>query len=223
MYEGKPVGTPDAGAFWRVIAQHDVKALFTAPTAMRAIKQAGPDGKLLQQLRSVEVRGRCSSPASAATRRPPSGRRRCSSMPVIDHWWQTETGWAIAGYPSVSACSRSSPARRPALPGYDLHALDDDGQELRAPARRATSCVRLPLPPGCAPTLWQNDEGIREAYLARIPRLVPHRRRRLDRRGRRRLGHGPHRRHHQRRRPPACRPARWRKCSPRIPMSPNAR
>ena len=99
LYEGKPVGTPDAGAFWRVIAEHEVAALFTAPTAFRAIKKEDPDGELIAQLRSVRASARCSSPASAPTPIRSNGRKHKLNVPVIDHWWQTETGWSIAANP----------------------------------------------------------------------------------------------------------------------------
>ena len=99
LYEGKPVGTPDAGAFWRVIAEHKAVALFTAPTAFRAIKKEDPDGKLIRANTISRSSARCSSPASAPIRRRSSGRRSFCSVPVIDHWWQTETGWAICGNP----------------------------------------------------------------------------------------------------------------------------
>jgi propionyl-CoA synthetase len=168
MYEGKPVGTPDAGAFWRVIAQHGVKVLFTAPTAMRAIKQQDPAGKMLGQydlggFEALFLAGeRCDPPtaewAAALLQRP-----------VVDHWWQTETGWAITGGFREFALFPFHPGSggRP-CPGYDLHALDDDGHVLER-GRTGNLCVRLPLPPGCAPTLWQNDDGYRSAYLADFP------------------------------------------------------
>ena len=157
MYEGKPVGTPDAGAFWRVIQQHKVKVLFTAPTAMRAIKQQDPEGKLLAQydlssLETLFLAGeRCDPPTAVWA-------QQILQKPVVDHWWQTETGWAItSGFREFGPC-----------PGYDLHALDDDGKVLP----RGTSgnlSVRLPLPPGCGPTLWENDEGYRTSYLSDFP------------------------------------------------------
>jgi propionyl-CoA synthetase len=165
MYEGKPVGTPDAGAFWRVVAQHGVKVLFTAPTAMRAIKQQDPAGKLLASydLSKFEVLflagERCDPPtaewAAALLRRP-----------VVDHWWQTETGWAItSGFREFGLFPFHPGSGGRPCPGYDLHALDDDGHVLER-GHTGNLCVRLPLPPGCAPTLWQNDAGYRSAYLA---------------------------------------------------------
>jgi propionyl-CoA synthetase len=168
MYEGKPVGTPDAGAFWRVCAQHGVKALFTAPTAMRAIKQQDPEGKLLQQydlstLEALFLAGeRCDPPTAVWA-------AELLNKPVIDHWWQTETGWAITGNFRQYGLFPFKPGSggRPS-PGIDLHALDDDGHPV-AQGQTGNLCARLPLPPGSAPTLWQNDEGFRTAYLADFP------------------------------------------------------
>jgi propionyl-CoA synthetase len=168
MYEGKPVGTPDAGAFWRVCAQHGVKALFTAPTAIRAIKQQDPDGKLiarhdLSRLEALYLAGeRCDPPtASWAT--------ETLRMPVVDNWWQTETGWPItSGFRGLGLFPFLPGSGGRPSPGYDLHALDDDGREV-APGQNGNLCVRLPLPPGCAPTLWDDDAGYRAAYLADFP------------------------------------------------------
>ena len=168
MYEGKPVGTPDAGAFWRVCAQHGVKVLFTAPTAMRAIKQQDPDGKLLRahdlsKLEALFLAGERCDPPTAVWAADLLGK------PVIDHWWQTETGWAITGSFRQFELFPFKPGSggRPS-PGIDLHALDDDGHKVPA-GQTGNLCARLPLPPGCAPTLWQNDEGYRTAYLSDFP------------------------------------------------------
>jgi len=168
MYEGKPVGTPDAGAFWRVCAQHGVKVLFTAPTAMRAIKQQDPDGKLLRahdlsKLEALFLAGERCDPPTAVWAADLLGK------PVIDHWWQTETGWAITGSFRQFELFPFKPGSggRPS-PGIDLHALDDDGHRVPA-GQTGNLCARLPLPPGCAPTLWQNDEGYRTAYLSDFP------------------------------------------------------
>jgi len=165
MYEGKPVGTPDAGAFWRVCAQHCVKVLFTAPTAMRAIKQQDPDGKLLQshdlsKLEALFLAGeRCDPPTAVWA-------AELLNKPVIDHWWQTETGWAITGSFRQYGLFPFKPGSggRPS-PGVDLHALDDDGHVVPR-GQTGNLCARLPLPPGSAPTLWQNDDGFRTAYLS---------------------------------------------------------
>ncbi|HZF75002.1 MAG TPA: AMP-binding protein, partial [Acetobacteraceae bacterium] len=168
MYEGKPVGTPDAGAFWRVCAQHGVKVLFTAPTAMRAIKKEDPRGEhlarhALSRLEALFLAGeRCDPPtaewAADLLRRP-----------VIDHWWQTETGWAITGnfrglglFP-VRPGSGGKPA-----PGYDLRVLDEAGQEVPR-GQIGTLAIRLPLPPANLPTLWNADARMRSAYLDTFP------------------------------------------------------
>ena len=168
MYEGKPVGTPDAGAFWRVCAQHSVKMLFTAPTALRAIKQQDPAGKLvadydLSSLEALFVAGeRCDPPTQIWA-------NELLQKPVVDHWWQTETGWAItAGFFGFGLFPvKPGSGGRPS-PGYDLQVLDDDGH-LLARGQTGNLCVRLPLPPGCAPTLWENDEGYRSAYISDFP------------------------------------------------------
>jgi propionyl-CoA synthetase len=168
MYEGKPVGTPDAGAFWRVCAQHNVKVLFTAPTAMRAIKQQDPDGKLLHaydlsKLEALFLAGERCDPPTAVWAAELLGK------PVVDHWWQTETGWAItSGFRQLGLFSfKPGSGGRPS-PGIDLHTLDDEGNAVGA-GHTGNLCARLPLPPGCAPTLWQNDEGYHTAYLSDFP------------------------------------------------------
>ena len=204
LYEGKPVGTPDAGAFWRVIAEHKVAALFTAPTAFRAIKQGRPGRQVHPASTTCRTSARCSWPASAPTRDTCTGPSSMLKVPVIDHWWQTETGWAIAancvglGMLPVKPGSPTVP-----MPGYDVAGPRRRRQAGAARHDRRASCVKLPLPPGCLPTLWHNDERFREVLPRRLPRLLHDRRRRLHGRGRLPLHHGPHRRHHQRRRPPA--------------------
>jgi propionyl-CoA synthetase len=168
MYEGKPVGTPDAGAFWRVIAQHQVKILFTAPTAMRAIKQQDPEGKLarthdLSSLEALYLAGeRCDPPTAIWA-------QELLRKPIVDHWWQTETGWPItAGFRQFGLFPFKPGSGGRPCPGYDLAALDDEGKLMPAGATGNLS-LRLPLPPGCGPTLWQNDEGYRTAYLSDFP------------------------------------------------------
>ena len=168
LYEGKPVGTPDAGAFWRVIAQHRVNALFTAPTAFRAIKKEDPTGALigrydLSSLRTLFLAGERCDPDTV------HWAEEKLRVPVIDHWWQTETGWPVAANCrgltplKVKAGSASVP-----VPGYDVQVLDDNGG--RVPAGQTGNIViRLPLPPGTLPTLWENDEGYRDSYLKRYP------------------------------------------------------
>jgi propionyl-CoA synthetase len=168
MYEGKPVGTPDAGAYWRVCAEHGVRVFFTAPTGIRAIKQQDPEAKLLarydlSRLEALFLAGERCDPPTALWAAEKLGK------PVIDHWWQTETGWAItAGFRAFGLFPpKPGSAGRPA-PGYDLQALDDSGKVLPR-GQSGNFAVRLPLPPGCSPTLWQNDEGFRAAYLADFP------------------------------------------------------
>ncbi len=168
MYEGKPVGTPDAGAFWRVCAQHGVQAMFTAPTALRAIKQQDPGGSLiahhdLSRLQALYLAGERCDPATGEWIAALLGR------PVIDHWWQTETGWTITGnFRGLGLLPwRPGSGGRPA-PGYDLRALDDHGDPAAA-GSVGNLAIRLPLPPGCAPTLWGDDERFRAAYLADFP------------------------------------------------------
>jgi propionyl-CoA synthetase len=168
VYEGKPVGTPDAGAFWRVVAQHGVAALFTAPTAIRAIKKEDPDGALparhdLSSLRTLFLAGERADPASIMW------AERALGIPVIDHWWQTETGWTIVGNPvglEPLPVKHGSPTKP--MPGYDIHVLSDDGQPL-PPDTLGNIAIRLPLPPSCMPTLWGDDARFHEAYLARFP------------------------------------------------------
>ncbi len=168
MYEGKPVGTPDAGAFWRVIAQHRVKLLFTAPTALRAIKQQDPTGALLDgydisSLDALFLAGERCDPPTAEWIGGLLGR------PVVDHWWQTETGWAItAGFRAYGLFAPKPGSGGRPCPGYDLQVLDDHGA-VEPAGRHGHLAVRLPLPPGCAPTLWQNDSGFRRSYQEDFP------------------------------------------------------
>jgi len=168
MYEGKPVGTPDAGAFWRVMAQHGAKTLFTAPTALRAIKQQDPDGKFIAQydlskMQALFLAGeRCDPPTATWI-------QTLLQKPVIDNWWQTETGWPITARFRGLGLTPFKPGSggRP-CPGYDVRALDDAG-ELLPPSETGNLSIKLPLPPGCGPTLWENEEGYRNAYLKTFP------------------------------------------------------
>ena len=168
LYEGKPVGTPNAGAFWRVIAEHGCVAMFTAPTAFRAIKKEDPQGKLfsrydLARFRTLFLAGERADPDTLAW------AENLLRKPVIDHWWQTETGWAIAGNPvglGALPVKHGSPAV--AMPGYDLRVLDEASREL-PPGKMGSIVVKLPLPPACLPTLWQQDEWFRQSYLAEFP------------------------------------------------------
>ena len=166
LYEGKPVGTPDAGAFWRVIAEHQACALFTAPTALRAIKRADPQaGELakydLSGFRTLFMAGERLDPETYHWARDALG------VPVVDHWWQTETGWPIAANlrglepMPIKAGSPTVP-----VPGYDVRILDPEGAQLPAGTEGAI-CLRLPLPPGTLPTLWGDDERYVSSYLSR--------------------------------------------------------
>ncbi|WP_340151756.1 propionyl-CoA synthetase [uncultured Sneathiella sp.] len=170
LYEGKPVGTPDAGVFWRVIQDHKVKALFTAPTAFRAIRQQDPEGKLitdydLSQFVTLFLAGERADPDTIIW------AQEQLQVPVIDHWWQTETGWAIGancmGY-GMKPVKLGSPTLP--VPGYDIRIIDEkDGKTEMARGDIGVIAVKLPLPPGSLPTLWQNDEGFVRSYMADIP------------------------------------------------------
>ncbi len=168
LYEGKPVGTPDPGAFWRVCAQHRVKVLFTAPTALRAIRQQDPDGNHirahdLSQLEALFLAGERCDPPTAIWIAGQLG------IPVVDHWWQTETGWPItAGFRGYGLFPFKPGAGGRACPGYDVQALDDNGV-LLPPSIAGNLALRLPLPPGCAPTLWAGAEAYRAAYTSDFP------------------------------------------------------
>jgi len=168
LYEGKPVGTPDAGAFWRVIAEHGAVAMFTAPTAFRAIKKEDPQGKLfaqydLSKFRTLFLAGERADPDTLAW------AENLLHRPVIDHWWQTETGWCIAGNPiglGQLPVKHGSPTV--AMPGYDVRIVDEACNEVGV-NQMGSIVVKLPLPPACLPTLWQQDERMRESYLAEFP------------------------------------------------------
>ena len=165
LYEGKPVGTPDAGAFWRVIGQHGVNALFTAPTAIRAIKREDP---ALEQAKRYEL-GTLRALFVAGERCDPDTLEwsgKVLGVPVIDHWWQTETGWAVAGNllgEGLFQVKAGSAGK--ALPGWDVRVVAENGAELPAGETGSIVC-RLPLPPGALPTLWQADDRFRETYLS---------------------------------------------------------
>jgi propionyl-CoA synthetase len=168
MYEGKPVGTPDAGAFWRMISEYGISTLFTAPTAFRAIKKEDSEAKLLKQydlsgFRALFLAGERADPDTIAW------AERILGVPVIDHWWQTETGWAIAGNPlglGLLPVKHGSPTVP--MPGYDVQILDEGGKPV-APNDMGTIAIRLPLPPGCLPTLWNADQRFRDSYLTTYP------------------------------------------------------
>jgi propionyl-CoA synthetase len=168
LYEGKPVGTPDAGAFWRVIAEHGVVALFTAPTAFRAIKKADPDGEHprrhdLSRFRTLFLAGERLDPDTYHWASELLGR------PVIDHWWQTESGWAIvANCMGVEPLPVKPGSPTKPVPGWDVRILDEDGNRC-APGEEGAVVIRLPLAPGALPTLWGDDAGFLDAYMTRYP------------------------------------------------------
>jgi propionyl-CoA synthetase len=174
LYEGKPVGTPDAGAFWRVIADHGVNVMFAAPNAIRAIKREDPAGDRvgdhdLHDLRALFLAGERLDPDTLEWAKCTLGRYRNLARPVIDHWWQTETGWPMAANClglELLPIKPGSPTKP--VPGYEIRVLDDEGRELPA-GETGAICVRLPLPPGSSPTLWGSDERFIEAYLSRYP------------------------------------------------------
>jgi propionyl-CoA synthetase len=168
LYEGKPVGTPDPGAFWRVISQHKVSTMFTAPTAFRAIKRDDPDATLLSgydlsDFRALFLAGERCDPDTLHWAENHLG------VPVIDHWWQTESGWPIVSNPfgmeklPIKPGSPTVP-----VPGWDVRVLDSDGEQVEA-GTIGEIVVKLPLPPGAFPTLWHNDAGYIESYLSRHP------------------------------------------------------
>ena len=168
MYEGKPIGTPDAGAFWRVISEHKAVALFTAPTAFRAIRKEDPDGKFirkydLSKFRTLFLAGERADPPTV------EWAEQQLKVPVIDHWWQTETGWCIAGNPvglGMLPVKHGSPTVP--MPGYQVDVVDEATKPVPA-GTMGSIVIKLPLPPGCLPTLWQQDERCREAYFNEFP------------------------------------------------------
>jgi propionyl-CoA synthetase len=168
VYEGKPVGTPDAGAFWRVISEHKVKSFFTAPTAIRAVKRDDREGALMKQhdlshLQALFLAGERADPDTI------KWAQDCLGIPVIDHWWQTETGWAIAGNPmglGLLPVKIGSPSV--AMPGYDVQVLDEGGHPV-SPGTLGAIAIKLPLPPGTLPTLWNAEDRFRKAYLDHFP------------------------------------------------------
>jgi len=168
VFEGKPVGTPDAGTFWRVIAENKVKSFFTAPTALRAIKRDDPEGEMvkdyaMKQLKTLYLAGERADPDTILW------AQRHLNVPVVDHWWQTETGWAIAANPMgiehlpVKIGSPSVP-----MPGYDVQVLDEGGHPV-SPGTLGAIAVKLPLPPGTLPTLWNAEDRFRKSYLNHFP------------------------------------------------------
>lgn len=168
MYEGKPVGTPDAGAFWRTIADYKVKSFFTAPTAIRAIKREDPNGEFIHEtaltcLKNVFLAGERSDPDTL------NWAQNQLKKPVIDHWWQTETGWPVAAN-LMGLCPIEIKPGSPALPvpGYAIEVLDEMGQAVAANVS-GNVVIKLPLPPGTLTTLWQNDQRYQDSYLSMYP------------------------------------------------------
>ncbi len=168
MYEGKPIGTPDAGAFWRVISEHGVKVMFTAPTAFRAIKREDPEGEFmskydLSKFETLFLAGERTDPDTYfwAT--------KLLGVPVYDHWWQTETAWAITGnFRDLTTFEVKPGSATMPVPGYDVHILDPDGKELPR-GQEGIIGVKLPLPPGCFTGLWQNEKRYIESYMDPFP------------------------------------------------------
>ena len=165
LYEGKPVGTPDAGAFWRVISEHGAKALFTAPTAIRAIKKIDPTAAEAAKyprdsFRTLFLAGERLDPETYHWAHEHLG------VPVVDHWWQTETGWPIAGNPRGLEPLPTKPGSATVpMPGWDVQILDPAGKQLRADEEGAIA-IKLPLPPGALPTLWGDDQRYIDNYLS---------------------------------------------------------
>ena len=168
VFEGKPVGTPDAGTFWRVIAEHQVKIFFTAPTALRAIKREDPNGELpagydLGHLKALYLAGERADPDTIHWAQNHLG------IPVIDHWWQTETGYAIAANPlGIEALPVKIGSPSVAMPGYDVQILDEGGHAV-PPGTLGAIAVKLPLPPGTLPTLWNAEDRFIKSYLTHFP------------------------------------------------------
>ena len=168
LYEGKPVGTPDPGAYWRVIAQHKVAALFTAPTAFRAIRKEDPEAVHvprhdISSLRALFLAGERADPDIVRW------SEQVLKLPVVDHWWQTETGWSIVGNPvglGMLPVKHGSPTVP--MPGYDLRIVDEAAQPVEA-GKMGNIVLRLPLPPGALQTLWQQDQRMHDSYLADFP------------------------------------------------------
>ena len=168
LYEGKPIGTPDAGAYWRVIQDYKVAAFFTAPTGLRAVRKEDPQASLLKNydissLRTLFLAGERADPDTVAW------AEKILGVPVVDNWWQTETGWPIAANPvglGMLPVKRGSPSVP--MPGYDVHVVDEAAKPVAA-GTMGSIVIKLPLPPGCLPTLYRQDERMRESYLNEFP------------------------------------------------------
>ena len=174
VYEGKPVRTPDAGAFWRMIAEHKINTFFTAPTAFRAVKKEDPEAKLLKQydissLRTLFLAGERLDPPTYEWLTEILKEAPQPGIPVVDHWWQTETGWAICSNPmgiEPQPVKKGSPTFP--MPGYNVQVLDEVG-EICKPGETGNIVIHLPLPPSCLPTLWNDDERFKQSYLSQYP------------------------------------------------------
>ena len=168
VYEGKPVGTPDAGAFWRVINNHKVKTMFTAPTALRAIKREDPNAELLRtydlsEFKALFLAGERADPDTM------EWAHQHLNVPIVDHWWQTETGWSITGnFLGLGALPLKFGSSTKPAPGFKLKVLDENSSSL-PPGEIGALSIKLPMPPGCLPTLWKNDEGYVNSYLKDFP------------------------------------------------------
>ena len=168
VFEGKPIGTPDAGTFWRVISEHKVKSFFTAPTAFRAVKREDPEGEYVRKydlscLKNVYLAGERADPDTLIWAQEKLGK------PVIDHWWQTETGWPVAANPmGIEPLPFKLGSPSVPMPGYDVQVLDEAGQTMPA-GQLGAIAIKLPLPPGTLPTLWQAEARFRSSYLTHFP------------------------------------------------------
>ncbi|GAA6200209.1 propionate-CoA ligase PrpE [Aquicoccus sp. SU-CL01552] len=168
VFEGKPIGTPDAGTFWRVISEHNVRSFFTAPTAFRAIKREDPKGEFVKKydlsgLRTLYLAGERADPDTI------NWAKDQLKVPVVDHWWQTETGWAITGIPmGIEEMEVKTGSSGVPMPGYDVQILDEAGDPV-GPDTLGAVAVKLPLPPGTLPTLWNAEDRFRKSYLDHFP------------------------------------------------------
>ena len=168
VFEGKPVGTPDAGTFWRVISDHKVRSFFTAPTAFRAVKRDDPKGEFVKKydiscLRAIYLAGERADPDTI------EWAQRVTGKPIYDHWWQTETGWTIAGMPAgIEALPVKIGSPSVPMPGYNVQILDEAGHPMK-PGELGAIAVKLPLPPGTLPTLWNAEDRFRKSYLSHFP------------------------------------------------------
>ncbi|PUB18703.1 propionyl-CoA synthetase [Yoonia sediminilitoris] len=168
VFEGKPIGTPDAGTFWRVIEEYQVRSFFTAPTAFRAIKREDPTGAMIKDydiscLRALFLAGERADPDTI------EWAQRVMNVPVYDHWWQTETGYTIAGNPAgIEALPVKIGSPTVAMPGYDVQILDEGGNQMQ-PGELGAIAVKLPLPPGTLPTLWNAEDRFVKSYLTTYP------------------------------------------------------